>query len=177
MGGWLGKALSAGDLQSRYLFAVQCAGLWLAGCVVPDNCRRISDCQSCWTVHIGIWRVSSRSHAVGANSLQSLKQIFETVLAEQNSSFKQAGLIEYPRKGIWSIVFIATETKGEVDKLLPDNETIAVFLPTTPNPTSGFLLFVPRKDIHYLEMSVEEAAKIGHLGWACCPRISQATEE
>mgnify|MGYP003676773329 CR=1 FL=1 len=91
---------------------------------------------------------------------KALKQIFETVLAEQNSSFKQAGLIEYPRKGIWSIVFIATETKGEVDKLLPENETIAVFLPTTPNPTSGFLLFVPRKDIHYLEMSVEEAAKM-----------------
>jgi len=91
---------------------------------------------------------------------KALKQIFETVLAEQNSSFKQAGLIEYPRKGIWSIVFIATETKGEVDKLLPENETIAVFLPTTPNPTSGFLLFVPRKDIQFLDMTVEEAAKM-----------------
>ena len=88
---------------------------------------------------------------------KGLKQIFETVLAEQSNSFKQAALIEYPRKGLWSIVFIATETKGEVDHKLPGEDTISVFLPTTPNPTSGFLLFVPRKDIILLEMSVEEA--------------------
>ncbi|TDH39319.1 DUF502 domain-containing protein [Pseudohoeflea suaedae] len=91
---------------------------------------------------------------------KGLKQIFETVLAEQNNSFKQAALIEYPRKGLWSIVFIATDTKGEVDHKLPGEETISVFLPTTPNPTSGFLLFVPRKDIIMLDMTVEEAAKM-----------------
>ena len=91
---------------------------------------------------------------------KGLKQIFQTVLAEQSSSFKQAGLIEYPRRGLWSIVFIATETKGEVDHRLPDEDSISVFLPTTPNPTSGFLLFVPRKDILILDMSVEEAAKM-----------------
>ena len=91
---------------------------------------------------------------------KGLKQIFETVLAEQNNSFKQAALIEYPRKGLWSIVFIATETKGEVDHKLPGEETISVFLPTTPNPTSGFLLFVPRKDVLMLDMTVEEAAKM-----------------
>ncbi|MDF1608960.1 DUF502 domain-containing protein [Hoeflea sp. YIM 152468] len=91
---------------------------------------------------------------------KGLKQIFQTVLAEQSSSFKQAGLIEYPRRGLWSIVFIATDTKGEVDHRLPEHESISVFLPTTPNPTSGFLLFVPRKDILILDMSVEEAAKM-----------------
>lgn len=91
---------------------------------------------------------------------KALKQIFETVLAEQNSSFKQAGLIEYPRKGIWSIVFIATDTKGEVDHRLPEQDMIAVFLPTTPNPTSGFLLFVPKRDIQFLDMTVEDAAKL-----------------
>lgn len=91
---------------------------------------------------------------------KGLKQIFQTVLAEQSSSFKQAGLIEYPRRGLWSIVFIATDTKGEVDHRLPEQDSISVFLPTTPNPTSGFLLFVPRKDILILDMSVEEAAKM-----------------
>ncbi|PWW04120.1 putative membrane protein [Hoeflea marina] len=92
---------------------------------------------------------------------KGLKQIFETVLAEQSNTFKQAGLIEYPRKGLWSIVFIATATKGEVNHRLPgDDDTISVFLPTTPNPTSGFLLFVPRSDVVYLDMSVEEAAKM-----------------
>ena len=91
---------------------------------------------------------------------KGLKQIFQTVLAEQSSSFKQAALIEYPRRGLWSIVFIATETKGEVDARLPEHDSISVFLPTTPNPTSGFLLFVPRKDVIVLDMSVEEAAKM-----------------
>ncbi|WP_299863395.1 DUF502 domain-containing protein [uncultured Hoeflea sp.] len=91
---------------------------------------------------------------------KGLKQIFQTVLAEQSSSFKQAGLIQYPRVGLWSIVFIATSTKGEVDHKLPAEESISVFLPTTPNPTSGFLLFVPRKDVIILDMSVEEAAKM-----------------
>ena len=91
---------------------------------------------------------------------KGLKQIFQTVLAEQSGSFKQAALIEYPRRGLWSIVFIATETKGEVNVRLPEDDPISVFLPTTPNPTSGFLLFVPRKDVIVLEMSVEEAAKM-----------------
>ena len=94
------------------------------------------------------------------NLYKGLKQIFQTVLAEQGGSFKQAGLIEYPRRGVWSIVFIATDTKGEVNHRLPDDDPVSVFLPTTPNPTSGFLLFVPRKDIMVLDMSVEEAAKM-----------------
>ena len=82
------------------------------------------------------------------------------MLAEQSGSFKQAALIEYPRRGLWSIVFIATDTKGEVNARLPEDDSISVFLPTTPNPTSGFLLFVPRKDVIILDMSVEEAAKM-----------------
>lgn len=91
---------------------------------------------------------------------KGLKQIFQTVLAEQSGSFKQAGLIEYPRLGLWSIVFLATDTRGEVDHRLPGQDTISVFLPTTPNPTSGFLLFVPRSDVIILDMSVEDAAKM-----------------
>ncbi|WP_322989626.1 DUF502 domain-containing protein [Hoeflea sp.] len=91
---------------------------------------------------------------------KGLKQIFQTVLAEQSGSFKQAGLIQYPRQGLWSIVFIATDTRGEVRERLPVGESMSVFLPTTPNPTSGFLLFVPREDVLILDMSVEEAAKM-----------------
>lgn len=95
------------------------------------------------------------------NLYGGLKQIFETVLAERSNTFKKAALIEYPRKGLWAIVFIATDTKGEVShKLEPSADTISVFLPTTPNPTSGFLLFVPKTDVMELDMSVEEAAKL-----------------
>jgi uncharacterized membrane protein len=93
---------------------------------------------------------------------KGLKQIFQTVLAEQSNSFKQAGLIEYPRIGVWSIVFLATDTKGEVGYKLENRgqDTVSVFVPTTPNPTSGYLLFVARSEIVLLDMSVEDAAKM-----------------
>jgi len=95
------------------------------------------------------------------NVYNALKQIFETVLSQSSSSFKNVGLIEYPRKGLYCIVFIATDSSGEIlDKWPASTEPISVFLPTTPNPTSGFLLFVPRRDIIILDMSVEEGAKL-----------------
>ena len=89
-----------------------------------------------------------------------IKQIAETILSQSGNSFKQACLIEYPRKGIWAVAFVSTETKGEVMERLPDEALISVFLPTTPNPTSGFLLFVPRKEMVVLDMDVEDAAKL-----------------
>ena len=96
------------------------------------------------------------------NLYSGLKQIFQTVLSDKSSTFQEVGLIEYPRKGLWAIVFIATETRGEVDDRLKiiKQETVSVFLPSTPNPTSGFLLFVPKKDITILDMNVEDAAKL-----------------
>lgn len=96
------------------------------------------------------------------NIYNGLKQIFQTILSDKSESFQQVGLVEYPRKGLWAIVFIATRTRGEVnDRLVAGGaETVSVFLPTTPNPTSGFLLFVPREDVVILDMSVEDAAKL-----------------
>ncbi|PRD41383.1 hypothetical protein C5748_22110 [Phyllobacterium phragmitis] len=93
---------------------------------------------------------------------RGLKQIFETVLSGKSNTFKRVGLIEYPRKGIWAIVFISTDAEGEISDILEENvgKTAAVFLPTTPNPTSGFLLYVPKSDIVNLSMSVEEGAKL-----------------
>jgi len=90
-----------------------------------------------------------------------LKQIAETVFAQGNTSFKRACLVEYPRKGIWAVAFVSTDTKGEIARKVADGTPmISVFLPTTPNPTSGFLLFVPEADVVPLDMSVEDAAKL-----------------
>ena len=89
----------------------------------------------------------------------ALKQIFETVLRSSSGSFREVALIEYPRRGIWAIGFITTKTTGEVRSEIKE-EVVNVFLPTTPNPTSGFLLFVPRKDLIILDMGVEEAIKM-----------------
>lgn len=90
-----------------------------------------------------------------------IKQIAETVFAQSERSFERACLIEYPRRGIWAIGFISTDTKGEVAaKGGGDSDMVSVFVPTTPNPTSGFLLFFPKEDVQELDMSIEEAAKL-----------------
>jgi len=90
-----------------------------------------------------------------------VKQIAETVFAQTERSFEKACLIEYPRRGIWAIGFISTNAKGEVAYTAATTSPLmSVFVPTTPNPTSGFLLFFPKDDIIELDMSVEDAAKL-----------------
>lgn len=116
---------------------------------------------------IGRTLVNWSEHLLGRMPLvrtvyTALKQIFETVLADRSSSFKTAGLVEYPRKGMWAIVFVATTASGEIKTVLSDQgeEMLAIFLPPTPNPTSGFLLYVPRADVRILNMSIEAALKL-----------------
>jgi uncharacterized membrane protein len=89
------------------------------------------------------------------------KQLAETVFSQSESSFEKACLIEYPRPGLWAIAFVSTTAKGEISRQIPrDKEIITVFLPTTPNPTSGYLLFLPRDEVIILDMTVEDAAKL-----------------
>lgn len=96
------------------------------------------------------------------------KQIFETVLAQQSSAFREVVLVEYPRKGVWAIGFLTGTTHGEVQDLTED-EVLNVFLPTTPNPTSGFLLFVPKSDVVRLDMTIEEGIKMVVSGGIVTP--------
>ncbi len=113
------------------------------------------------------------------NIYSALKQIFETVFQENSGSFKSVVLVEYPRKGIWALAFVATDTLGEVQSHLdkPAGKTVSVFLPTTPNPTSGFLLFVPTTDVLMLDMSVEDAAKLVISAGLVAPEFLQAKEK
>jgi uncharacterized membrane protein len=96
------------------------------------------------------------------NIYSGLKQIFETVLANRQELFNKVGLFEYPRRGAWSIVFIAKQQESEINDALDarHGKTIAVFRPITPNVTTGYLLYVPEEDVIPLEMSVEDAAKM-----------------
>ena len=93
---------------------------------------------------------------------RALKQIFETVLSNKNDMFRQVGLVEYPRKGVWSLVFVANEKETEINVKL-DKEgdpLVAVFMPCTPNPTTGFLMYVHRSEIVLLDMTIEDGAKL-----------------
>ena len=110
------------------------------------------------------------------NIYSALKQIFETVLSQSQQSFREVALIEYPRRGVYSIAFVTTAAKGEV-QARADEEMVSVFLPTTPNPTSGFLLFVPRRDVITLEMSVEDAAKLVISAGLVAPEFDMETSK
>jgi uncharacterized membrane protein len=90
-----------------------------------------------------------------------IKQIVETVLGQDGPKFTRACLIEYPRKGIWAVAFVSTDAKGEVAEISGEGEdVVSVFLPTTPNPTSGFLLFLPKSEVRLLDMGIDAAAKL-----------------
>ena len=90
-----------------------------------------------------------------------IKQISETVFAQTERSFEKACLLQYPRRGIWAIGFVSTTARGEVSQRAETSgELLSVFVPTTPNPTSGFLLFFPAEDVILLDMSIEDAAKL-----------------
>ena len=104
------------------------------------------------------------------------KQLFETIMASQSSAFREAVMLEYPRKGVWSIGFVTGRSEGEVQELTKE-ETINVFVPTTPNPTSGYLLFVPKKELKYLDMTVEEAVKLVVSAGIISPPTIEEKEE
>jgi len=103
-----------------------------------------------------------------------LKQIAETLFTSTGNSFQQTCLVEFPRRGIWRIGFVSNEQLGEIPGRAGEPDMLSVFLPHTPNPTTGFLIFVPRRDVTLLDISVEEAAKVVISGGLVSPPGSPA---
>ena len=93
------------------------------------------------------------------NIYNALKKISSTVLNTSSESFRKAYLIQYPSKGIWVVAFQSGDYKGEIEVIIGE-DVINLFVPTTPNPTSGFFVIIPKKDAIELKMSVEEAFKL-----------------
>ena len=91
---------------------------------------------------------------------RAVKQIFQTAFAKPGSNFQQVGLIEFPRRGAHVIVFVARELDSREIGLRPGDAMYSVFMPTTPNPTSGFLFFLHKEEVTILDLTVEEAAKL-----------------
>lgn len=89
----------------------------------------------------------------------SAKQVAETLFGDSSTAFKRVLLVEYPRRGIWSMCFQTSEWVGEIQARTKD-DVVCVFLPTTPNPTSGFLLFVPKNELVPLDMPVDEGLRM-----------------
>lgn len=92
---------------------------------------------------------------------KGLKQVFETLFSESGSSFRKVGLVEFPSPGMWSLVFLSQPPVGEITTRLPrQDEYVSAFMPCTPNPTTGFFFYVPRRDVIELDIPVEAAAKL-----------------
>ena len=90
---------------------------------------------------------------------RAVKQITETITTQNSNAFRRVVMVEYPRTGVWSVAFVSDDAKGQI-QATSDKKLLNIFIPTTPNPTSGFLLFVPEEDTIPLDMSVEEALKL-----------------
>ena len=92
---------------------------------------------------------------------RGVKQIFETIFSQSGTAFRKVGLVQYPAPGQWSIVFISAAPSGEIAAALPGKEDyVSVFLPCTPNPTTGFYFYLPKREVIELAISVDEGAKI-----------------
>jgi len=115
-----------------------------------------------------LWDTLVENVPVVRGIYKALKQVLETVLAQQSSAFREAVLVEYPRRGMWVVAFITGKTEGEI-QAITDEEVINLFVPTTPNSTSGFLIFVPKQDIVKLSMNVEDALKMVISGGLVTP--------
>lgn len=121
-------------------------------------------------LRLGEWIVYKVPFISSVYSL--LKQVFQTFLSSKNDAFTKVVLLEYPRKGLWILGFVSSDTQGEVkDKL--GRELLNVFIPTTPNPTSGFLIFVPKEDTINVDMSVEEGIKFVISGGLVTPEMTK----
>jgi uncharacterized membrane protein len=88
----------------------------------------------------------------------AVKQIFETVLASKSNSFREVVLTEWPRPGMWTMAFVTVQPEGDIPRTV-GADAVAIYVPTTPNPTSGYLMFVRRRDLVTLPMTVEEGIK------------------
>lgn len=123
---------------------------------------------------LGEWIVYKLPFISSVYSL--IKQVFSTFLSNKNNAFNKVVMLEYPRKGLWILGLVSTETKGEMQEKLPE-PMLNVFIPTTPNPTSGFLIFVPKSEVIEMDISVEDAIKFVISGGIVNPEDEKKTEE
>jgi uncharacterized membrane protein len=91
---------------------------------------------------------------------RTTKQIFETLFSSSQSSFRRVGLVEFPAPGMWSLVFLTQPPSAAIAEHLPQSEHVSAFMPCTPNPTTGFFFYVPRRDVIDLDITVEQAMSL-----------------
>jgi uncharacterized membrane protein len=109
---------------------------------------------------ISYWEFFLHRMPVVRSVYKTVKQIFQTALAQSGNNFRQVGLVEYPRKGVYALVFVARELDSGEIGMTPGTRLLSVFMPTTPNPTSGYCFFVHKEEVRVLSLTVEDGAKL-----------------
>lgn len=109
---------------------------------------------------IGLWDKLLNRTPVVRSIYKGSKQIFETIFSEKGASFRNVCLVEWPRRDAWSLAFVSREVDGGLIGLKPGRAMYAIYVSTTPNPTSGYVFFVDQKDVKILDMSVEDGLKL-----------------
>ena len=129
---------------------------------------------------VGQWWLSQGSKVLSKIPIvksiyNSVKQVSDTLFSSSGNAFREAVLVQYPRQGSWTIAFVTGRPGGEAALHLP-GEYVSLYVPTTPNPTSGFFLMVPRADVVQLKMSVDEALKyVISMGVVAPPLLASVT--
>lgn len=126
---------------------------------------------------VGRWLLDFGENILAAIPLagsvyKTLKQLLQTILQDSNSRFRRVVLVEYPKEGVWSIAFVTGLVSDEMQENLPE-PSLSVFIPTTPNPTSGWYAIVPERETRSLSMSIEDAFKILLSGGIVAPEPSK----
>lgn len=157
--------------QPQYAFGVHIPGLgvifsilivFLTGLLVTNFLGR-------WLVQMG--ELIVQRIPIVRSIYVATKQVIETLFSSSSQSFRKVVLVEYPRKGIWSVAFMTNDSAQEL-KQKSGQDLISIFIPTTPNPTSGFLMMVPKDDVKELDMTIDQALKfIISLGVVTPPGI------
>ena len=109
---------------------------------------------------IALWELILNRIPLVRSVYSAVKQVLHSVLSPEGNAFRKVLLIEYPRKGIWSLAFQTGADAGITSDRHPNEPLITAFVPTTPNPTSGFLLLLPKSDVQELNISIDEALKL-----------------
>jgi len=164
-------------LSSQALFGVAIPGFQLVVVVLGILVTGFLAANFFGQVLIDRWERLLRRIPLVRSIYTSVKQVSDTILAPDGQAFHQAVLVQYPRAGAWTIAFLTGAPSREIARLLgdtPENEYISVYVPTTPNPTSGFFLMLPRRDVYPLQISVDAALKyIVSMGVVVPPEHTQ----
>ena len=176
--GWVKPLVPASYLPDHYLpFSIPGLGLVIAFFAVTMLGFLTANLVGRSVVEFG--EVLLARTPVISGLYRGLRQIFETLFSANGTSFRTVGLVEFPVKGTWSVVFLSAPAAPEVQNVLPDGgeagqEYVGVFLPCAPNPTTGFFFYLPRSEIIELAISVDDAAKLVMSAGVIQPEDPQA---